>query len=386
MLVTLPFVLLLLDYWPLGRWQRAMSDRAESRFKLASRLLFEKVPFFILTIALSIITFWAHNKEGSFSSGELIPFLTRVANATISYATYLEKIFWPVSLAIYYPYEVSLPLWKVLISGLILILITVIVLYFVRKMPFLFVGWFWYVGTLIPVIGFVQVGSQSMADRYTYLPSIGIGIMLTWVIFYLIKSESVSNKVLFPSAIALLLVSAVLTWQQCVYWKNSITLFSRTLQVTKNNYIAHNHLASALQKKRNFEKAIYHYNEAIRIEPTYSQAYYNRGTTYYILGRKQLALDDFKKAIRTTPKSPKFVSVYNNIGVTYYDIGQYQLAIENFDEATRIKPDYADAFNNRAFVYLNTGNIESACRDAKKACELRNCATLQTAVSKGLCR
>ncbi|MCX5848821.1 MAG: tetratricopeptide repeat protein [Deltaproteobacteria bacterium] len=386
MLVTLPFLLLLLDYWPLGRWQRALSAPTEGRFKLAGRLVWEKVPFICLTIASSIITFWAQNKENSVASVYSLPFLKRAVNATFSYTAYLDKIFRPVNLGVYYPYDFFLPLWKFLISGIILILITAAVLYYIKKLPFLFTGWFWYLGGLIPVIGLVQVGSQAMADRYTYLPSIGIAIMLAWGIPLFFQREDVRKKILFPAAIAILFILAILTWTQCGYWKNSITLFSRVLQVTKDNYIAHNHLASALHKRRFFERAIYHYNEAIRLNPVYAHAYYNRGITYYTLGQKQRALDDFKETIRIIPKSPDSASAYNNLGVTYTDLGQYQLAIDNYNEATRLKPDYTDAYNNRAIVYLNQGNSVSGCSDAQKACELGNCAALKDARSKELCR
>jgi len=225
-----------------------------------------------------------------------------------------------------------------------------------------------------------------MADRYHYLPSIGIAVMLAWGTPSLIKSENIRRKILFPAAVVFLAIMSVLTWIQCGYWKDSITLFGHTLQVTKNNYIAHNHFASALFKKRSFEMAIYHYNEAIRINPVYAHAYYNRGIVYYTLGQKQLALEDFKEAIRIIPKNPNYAEAYNNLGVTYTDLGHYQLAIENYAEAIRLKPDYAEAWNNRAFTYFIKGDSISGCRDAQKACALGNCSTLQAAKGKGLCR
>ncbi len=231
MLVTLPFVLMLLDYWPLGRWQKALtpvnmqvvnaptaknegersnvdpliekeiSTPIKSRGRFIGRLLWEKTPFIFLTIVSSIVTLWAQDKDGAVSSLEQLPFPVRVLNAIISYVSYLKKAFSPVDLAVFYPYAYPSPLWQILVSCFILIGITIVVIYALKKLPFLFVGWFWYLGTLIPVIGLVQVGAQAMADRYTYLPSIGIAIMLVWGIQFLFQREDMRKKILFPAAV-----------------------------------------------------------------------------------------------------------------------------------------------------------------------------------------
>jgi hypothetical protein len=168
MLVTMPFVLMLLDYWPLGRLEKALSAPIGSRYQLTVRLVWEKIPFIALTIASSILTFWAQNKKGAVASDAILPLAKRVSTAIVSYVAYLEKTLYPINLSVYYPYNFSIPLWKVLTSCLILISITLMVLYYMKKLPFLFTGWFWYLGTLIPVIGLVQVGTQAMADRYSY--------------------------------------------------------------------------------------------------------------------------------------------------------------------------------------------------------------------------
>ncbi|MCX5848823.1 MAG: tetratricopeptide repeat protein [Deltaproteobacteria bacterium] len=419
MLVTLPFALLLLDYWPLERWTKAPSANSESRFKLTCRLIREKVPFVCLTIAASILTFWAQTKEGAVSSIENLPFTTRAANAFLSYTAYLGKTFWPVDLAVFYPYEFFLPLWKILISGLVLILITAAVIYYAKKLPFLFTGWFWYLGTLIPVIGLVQVGKQAMADRYTYLPSIGIAIMLAWSLPLLSRSENTRKKILFPAAIALLAALAILTWIQCGYWKSSFTLFNQNLRVTKNNQLARNYDGDAFtelgqyQHQRDIEdfnkaiglnpdaflayynrgtayakigqykNAIRDYNMAIRIKPDYADAYNNRGLIYGQHGQYQLAIKDFNKVIGL---NPNHIKVYNNRGLAYSELGQYQSAIEDFNKAIFLKQDYANAYNNRANVYLKQKNNISGCRDARKACELGDCKILETAKAKGLCQ
>ena len=339
MLVTLPFVLLLLDYWPLKRWQKAIDEKGKV-FNSAGRLILEKVPFILLAIVSGIITLWAQNKGGSLAPIEHLPFVERVTNAIISYAAYLGKIFWPFDLAVFYPYEFSLLLWKVLISGVILTAITIVVLYYIRRLPFLFVGWFWYLGTLVPVIGLVQVGKQAMADRYTYLPSIGIAIGLAWIISFFIKKESI-RKNLFPGCVVFIAVLSFMSWKQCGYWKNSFETWNHTLKATKNNYLAHN----------------------------------SRGVAYGELGYYQRAIEDFDEAIRLNPIG--FIE-YNNRGFAYAKFGQYQRAIEDYNEAISINPDYAKAYRNRAIAYLIQGNKKSGCYDAQKACESGNCEIWRT--------
>ena len=349
MLVTLPFVLLLLDYWPLGRWKIARSAPVESKFKLTGRLVWEKIPFICLTIAVSIVTLWAQNKVGATSFGEKLPFVTRTTNAIVSYLAYLGKTFWPFNLALFYPYDLSVPLWKILISAIILIVITAAALYYIKKMPFLFTGWFWYLGTLIPVIGLVQSGTQAMADRYTYLPSVGIAIALAWSIPSLFKSVRFRKMILFPAVIVILTIMAVLTWQQCGYWKNSINIWNHTSRVTNDNYLAYSRLGNAYGEIKQYQKAIDNFNEVIRIRPDYEIA-------------------------------------YNGKGLSYNAMGMHQSAIHEFNKAIHLKPDYAAAYNNRAFSYFMLGDNIACCRDAKKSCKLGMCKTLEAAVDKGLCR
>ncbi len=448
MLVTLPFVLLLLDYWPLGRWQKtlttvkvpiATSERTKkkkakkrkadsinekktfipptSSSQIIRSLVWEKAPFVFLTIISSIVTIWGQNKFGVVISMENLPFSTRIQNAVISYVSYLGKTFWPIDLAVFYPYKYPFPLWQILLSCLILIVITIVVIYAIKKLPFLFVGWFWYLGTLIPVIGLMQVTSQAMADRFTYLPSIGIAIMLAWGIPLLFQREDMSRNILFPAGVAVLAILAVVTWQQCGYWKNDTTLFSHALQVTKNNYLAHNSLGNDLLKEGKSEEAINHYNEAIRLKPSYPYAYYGRGNVYSKLGQYQQAIEDYNEAIRL---KPDFAYAYYNRGIVYSElgqyqqaiedyneaiylkpdyakayyarglacgkIGQYQLAIENFNEAIRLKPNEADAYNNRGVAYFLQRKNELGCRDAQKGCALGDCHLLEMAKKKVGCR
>ena len=371
-MVTLPFVLILLDYWPLKRLQKGMSRI----------LISEKVPFIILAMALSILTLWAQVSIGTVSTWESLPFLERITNAIFAYAAYLGKIFYPVNLAVFYPYNCCLPLWKTLISAIILILITIAALYYIKKLPFLFVGWFTYLGTLVTVIGLIQVGRQAMADRYTYFPSVGIAFMLAWGIPAIIKSEKIRKKILFPGAITALLMMVVLTWRQCSYWKNSTTIFSHALQATSDNYLAHTNLAIALANDGKNYEAIDHYNKAILIEPDIDLPYYNRGISYVNTGQYQLAIDDYSKAIILKSDN---IMAYNNRGIAYAALHQYQQAIETFNTAISLKNNYADAYRNRGLTYFNQGKKELGCLDAQKACELGNCKALKLAQNKRLC-
>ncbi|MBN1365322.1 MAG: tetratricopeptide repeat protein [Syntrophaceae bacterium] len=376
MLLTLPFVMLLLDYWPLRRFSVLSIGNG---FKTAEGLLNEKIPFFILSIISGIITIWA--QYGS-SMIHHLTFPSRLINAVVSYVSYLKKFFFPVDLAIFYPFVYSFPLWQVLSSAIILTGVTAFVVYYFKKMPFLSVGWLWYLGTLVPVSGLVPVGTP-MADHYVYLPSVGITIMIAWGIPVLIKNESLRKKFFPPMAIAVLCLMAVLTWRQCGYWKNSITIFNHALRVTSNNYLAHNNLAIALADEGKNYEAIDHYNKSINIKPNLVLPYFNRGISYVNIGKYQLAIEDYSKALSLTPDN---AIVLNNRGIAHIGLHQYHQAIKDFSEAIILKNNYANAYNNRGLTYFNQGEKELGCRDAQNACELGNCTALELARKKRLCR
>ena len=225
--------------------------------------------------------------------------ISRLANAPVAFVTYLEKTFWPHNMAVFYPFSDQIPLWQVLGSSLLILVISVAVIVMMKRLPYLFAGWMWYAITIIPVIGIIQVSAAApyaMADRYHYLPSIGLAVMMAWGIPALIKNEAIRKKILFPGGIAVLAILAVLTWQQCAYWKNDFELFNHALQVTKDNYIAHMNLGIDLSDKRKFGEAIDQYNQVILIKPDYVDAYNNRGYNYLIQGNKNLGCPDAQKA------------------------------------------------------------------------------------------
>ena len=428
-LVTLPCVLLLLDYWPFERWQKPSTpvnisavekkiDAPEkSRSQVIAHLLWEKAPFFLLSMILGIMLIGQLQADNYTVSLQRLSFSGRIMNTIVSYVSYLGNTFWPVDLACFYPYAHSFQLWQVIGAASVLLAISVAVVFLVKKTPFLAVGWFWYLGALFPVNGLMQAGAQARADRYTYFPFIGIAIMVAWGILLLIKHEDIRKKILFPAAIAALSIMAVFTWQQCGYWKNSIELFNHALQVTKDNALAHGNLAAVLIDKGNNEEAIEHSNMAIRMDPSRAISYTARGTAYVALGQHQLAIEDFNKAISLDPNSFKaynnrglvyaklgqyqpaikdfttaiglkqdYFKAYNNRGFVYTRLGQYQPAVEDFNKAINLKKDYTDAYFNRALAYFNQKNIFSGCSNAQKACALGNCKILEAAEAKGYCR
>jgi protein O-mannosyl-transferase len=424
MVVTLPVVMILLDYWPLGRLQsRTIAtkltevipvspntnkgekktnaekevpkqnispavDRKSPEARIAGIVplwqVYEKMPFFVLSAVFSIILLYSPVEPAT--SLKVFPLGSRLANVPVAFVTYLEKTFWPHDMAILYPFSDQLPLWQVLGATLLIIVISALIIAAAKRLPYLFVGWLWFAITIAPVIGILQISLKapySMADRYHYLPSIGLAVMMAWGIPLLFKHEDLRKKILFPVATAFIAFLMFLTWMQCGYWENSTILFGHALQVTKNNYIAHHNLATALSDEGKNKVAIYYYNEAIRLKPDYDETYYNRGNAYSKLGEYQLAIEDFNKAISL---KKDHVNAYNNRGVIYDILGQYQLAIEDFNKVILLKEDFVAAYYNRGNAYFNRGNKELGCYDAQKACALGNCKLLETAKSKGYCR
>ena len=376
MVVTLPMIMILLDYWPLNRF-----DSRKENF--LSWQLKEKLIFFVLSAVVTVIVIYNPDNQGVREIDDVIhfPLISRLANDSISIFTYLEKTFWPHDLAIFYPFPSQFSACKVIGFSLLIILITAISIIIREPAPYLFIGWLWFTFSLLPVLGTIHMSSYMMADRYHYLPSIGLAIILAWGLPAALRNKQGWKRILFPLSILVLIILAFLSWRQCGIWKNSIQLWQHALNVTNDNYMAHNNLASALLEKEDTEKAIYHYNEAIRINH-YAKALHNMGIIYYRHGKYQQAIEYFNQAIL---EKPDYSTAHYNLGNIYYLLGQYQLALENYNETIRIRPDHANAFNSRAFLYLNQGNKISGCSNALKACQLGNCQTLIWAKEKRYC-
>jgi hypothetical protein len=370
MVITLPIIMILLDYWPLKRFESKQGNWLLWQFK-------EKFLFFSLSIILVTITLY---EQGTATNG--FPLYSRLANAPVAFVTYLIKTFWPQDLTIFYPFSEHLPLWQVSGAALLIIIISAAVIVTAKRLPYLFVGWLWFSITIFPVIGIIDNGATfAMTDRYHYLPSIGIAIMMAWSVPLLFPGTDARKKILFPATMIFLAILTFLSWRQCGYWRNSSDLWNHALNVTKDNYMAHNNLASALLEKGNINKAIYHYKKAISIN-NYSAAHYNMGIIYYRHSQNQQSIESFNQAIHV---DPDYAAAYFNLGIVYFSLGQYQRALESYNEAIRIMPNHANAYNNRAFIYLYQGQNMTGCSNALKACKLGNCQTLIWAKSKELC-
>jgi protein O-mannosyl-transferase len=334
MVVTLPFVLLLLDFWPL---QRFVASGAATTSTL-QRLLIEKTPFFLLSAASCVITLAV--QKGAMWSSASLPFPFRLANALMSYLRYLSKIFVPTDLALIYPYPHSLPISGVIAAGIVLLLLSIVFVVQARRFPYLAVGWFWFLGTLVPVIGLVQAGIQSMADRYTYLPSIGIFILVTWGIGDLLASAP--RKVVTAAVVGglALCLCIGLTVKQLGYWRNSLTIFEHTVLVTTDNYAAYDCLGKCLKNAGRPDRAQQCFDEAIRIEPDYPLAQYDAGMNLIALGDPAGASNHLATAIQLWPGNA--IAQYD-FGVFLLQHGQPKEAADHFAAALAIKPDFSEA-------------------------------------------
>jgi len=374
--IAMPFIMMFLDRWPLDRYKTVRGNPVLWQLK-------EKGPFIILSSIFSVITiFFTHDRP----SAEYLPLTGRIANAAVSYAAYLEKTFWPRDMAVYYPFPGQIPFIHFAGAVLLIILISAALIIYVKRVPYLYTGWFWFVISLAPVIGIFQISLAApfaMTDRYHYLPSIGIAAGLAWGMSALFSRHSPLRKILFPAAAFFLILMAAITWHQCRYWKNSVMLFSRAVQVTRDNALAYNNLAFALMEEGKTREAIIHYSRAIRIAPGNVMAYTNRGNAYAVLGENSLAIEDYNEAIR---REPDCVTAYYNRGNLYNHLGQDKSALENFSKVISLRPDLAIAYIRRGIIYINQGENNRGCLDAKKSCELGNCVLLDAVRSRGICR
>lgn len=350
MLVTVPFVLLLLDYWPLER-------------KFSVRLLIEKIPFLICSAASCIVTFLVQKRGGAMEFSEIFGLKIRIYNAVVSYAAYIIKMIWPTRLTLLYPYAVS-RLSIVLISGFVLLLLSIIFIYPAKRYRFLAVGWFWYLGTLVPVIGLIQVGAQAMADRYTYMPLIGLFIIIGWGVKEFISKQDNRNAIL-----ALLFFAAFVFWpltayRQVRYWKDSITLFEHTLSMTENNHVILNNYIIALNKLGRFEEVIEQSEKLLKIKPDSVDGLNNLGIALARKGRNQEALECFKLAIKYDPEHSLS---YFNVAVTLQNQDMPAEAAAYYRQVLKIQPNDIGASANlaAALIELNKPQeAEEVCRQA----------------------
>lgn len=404
MLVTLPFVLLLLDIWPIKRMSHGrFADNSKKENPDASifYLIVEKIPLFMLSALSSLITFIAQKEGGIVRTLHELSMKVRFANAFVSYIRYIVKMIYPVHLSFYYPYRENLSAWQVFGSVFLMISITLFAMKTIREKPFFLVGWFWYVGTLLPVVGLVQVATQSIADRYTYIPLIGLFIIMAWGAKTVFEKFREHIKPLLSGIILTISVLMNLTWIQVNYWKDDIKLFSHDVAVTMGNPLSNYHLGLSLEKEGKIEKAIQHYTEAIRIKPdflrarnslgyafvktgryedaltqfeeaiklkkNYADGYFNLGVAAMYLGRADDAIRHYKHAIKL---DPNHADAYYNLGIIMTQQKQYKEALNNFMAVIRIHPQDVDAHNFIGNTYLRSGEIDNALKYYKKALDI----------------
>ena len=363
MLVTFPFVLLLLDYWPLKRFQlineNSQPDEAPGFVRQPSfRLFLEKVPLFIPVVISSILTFSAQQGEGALVPLEALSIKTRFANALISYVSYVLKAIWPRNLAVYYPHPVgTLPVWQIFGAALLIAVVTYGAICLLKRHPYVAVGLFWYFGTLIPVIGLVQVSDQAMADRYTYIPLTGLFIVVTWGVSELLAKWHYRKIFLGVSAVIILSALTACTFFQASHWKNTIALFENAVKVTENNYRALNNLGTALVDKGKNDEAILHFAEALRINPQKTDARNNLANVLFIQGKYGEAISHYYKVLKT---NSEHADAHYNLAYVLSTQGRLEEAVVHYKEALRINPENEKAHFNLGNIWINQGKIKEA--------------------------
>jgi len=413
MLVSVPIVLLLLDYWPLGRFEESCSTSEKIKILNAANpkrviqfLVVEKIPLFVLSAVVCVITFILQKR----AAGAIppLPFFWRVQNALVSYVNYALKTLWPTHLAVFYPHpNETLAIWKVSLAIALLLGITVAAIVFRSQRPYLLTGWFWYLVMLVPVIGLIQVGEQGYADRYTYLPQVGLFLLAVWLAVDLMAVCHCWPQLAVATAAAIILALAWAAFHQTSYWRNSETLWTHALAVTSDNDVAHNNLgylcvdrgeldeaishfeaasrirsskmdphynvgsafvemnlADALSRKGQSDAALVHYEEAIRLQPNYADAYYNRGNVLLTNGRVQEAIADLQTALQIQPND---ADAHTCLGNALLRQGSLKEAIAEYEKGAALAPNDPHSRNNIAWV-LGTSS-DASIRDGVKATE-----------------
>jgi tetratricopeptide (TPR) repeat protein len=376
MLVTLPFVMLLLDYWPLQRLSTINPSARQSTAKTAQpstcqRLVLEKWPFFLLATVSCVVTFLVQSQRSgaAVASLELVPLYYRFCNASVSYGLYLLKMVWPVGLAVFYPLPGHLT-WLLLAataSAVVLVIISSFVWRARRAHAYLPVGWLWFLGTLVPVIGLVQVGSAALADRYTYIPSIGVFIAVTFGICSLADRFQFPQKAIATAAVLILAICLILTENQLRYWHDSETLFVHALAVTKDNHVAHVNLGVALEGKGELNEALAEYRAAEQLAPELFHIHYNLGNLLDNLGHPNEALVEYRWAVLLKPSLP---SLHNGAGMVLAELGRFDEAMGQFTEAVRLDPNYPAAHFDLGKLLLKQGRDAGAIDEFRAALRL----------------
>ena len=356
MLVTVPFLLLLLDYWPLGRmnWKREHEPQGPT----LSRLLGEKVPLFTLVAASSVMTYWAQQAGGAV---EDVPLGARLSNALVAWVGYAAKLAWPDRLAVMYPYPaLGWPVWQTLLSGAVLVGVSAAALRLGRRYRYLPVGWFWYAGMLVPVIGLVQVGYQASADRYTYLPSIGLSIVIAWGTTDLAKRTRLSYAWLAVPAAVALAAMILTTRAQVGHWRNTFTLYEHAVSVTDNNYVMYANLGVAHGNRGESDRAVFYLEQAVRANPRFDHGHYNLAVELQKRGRLDEAIEHYRAAIDVTPD---YSSAHANLAGLFAARGDFDGSIHHMQRVLEGRPDDVRTRFRLAVALHTRGRLDEAVQE-----------------------
>ncbi|MBW1684613.1 MAG: tetratricopeptide repeat protein [Deltaproteobacteria bacterium] len=371
MLVTLPFLFLLLDYWPLRRFPPPPAPRRRSKMKQAEprvspqSLVWEKLPLFALTLVSCAITFTAQRSGGSVAALEQLSLWRRLDNAVISYVAYVWKTIVPKDLCAFYPFPVTpQPLWQFAAALLLLAGVSYLAVWSWRERRYLAVGWLWYLGTLVPVIGLVQVGEQALADRYTYLPLIGLFIVLSWGAHDLLTRWRADARIFGALGLLLLAALVVPSVQQVAHWKNEKTLFQHAAAVTQGNFTAHNNLGNVFSEEGEHQQAIRHFEAALEIRPNYPKAHNNLANAYLELGESDAALRHFELALELAPES---FQVHYNLARVLVRLGRLEEAAQHYSRAIELNPGLVPAYRSLGILLVQLGRPQEAERYLREA-------------------
>jgi hypothetical protein len=371
MVVTLPFVLLLLDYWPLRRIQGwAEPSELSPQQTGPGKLVVEKLPLFVLSAASAVITMGAQRAGGAVVASTF-PLGVRLKNALYCYFLYVGKAMWPAKLAPLYPHPGdSLSIWKVIFAVLLLVATSALVVKF-RSRGYLLVGWLWFLGTLVPVIGVVQAGNQAMADRYAYIPLIGLFVMIAWGVADLAEHTKLALPWKIVTAVCVLAALSLVAWRQIGYWRSSMDLWAHTLAVTSNNFVAEDQFGAALVQFGRTDEAYTHFVRAVQFEPADPVSHTNVGFYLYQHGRSAEAVPHYKIALSLTSDARVRATAYTNLGRAYCDLGDYSKSHASFERSIRLSPNRADTWLGMGLLAEREDTLQEAIRDYALSLELQ---------------
>jgi protein O-mannosyl-transferase len=372
--ITLPFLLLLWDYWPLQRMDAQFSRGAVGNFDgraLFGRLLLEKVPLFLLAVGSALVTVMAQRAAHALRTSSDFSLLNRIETALTSYWRYVGLAIWPSRLAVLYPHRTDLlPVWQVITAALAVAIATAIVVWQRGQRPYLIVGWQWFLGSMLPMIGLVQVGRHAMADRFAYIPYIGLFVMAVWTVAEWAQARKISVAWLGVAGVAILFALSVATHRQIGYWRNSYTLFEHTIEVTEANPIAEGNLASALMEMQRPDLAVPHLERAIQLMPTFSTAHYDLGIVLHRRGELEPALRQYQLALKYELDEREAAQTHNNLGVLLNQLGRRDEAIAEFTQGIAINPDEQNSLLGRGMIEYDEGKLDAALQDFMTAAHI----------------